>query len=127
MYYSGLVPIVAYILALTHLIWAVRCIRPILGRWTWGLLFSPAAYVFVVSLVLCVTTPLMWNAATKKVKERTGSSYGLLGFVVIVVMLMVVHEVVWGSVPLAYDANGAEHIRMIPFIPWPTEPFWVVD
>ena len=121
-----MVTIVAYILALTHLIWAVRCIRPILGRWTWGLLLSPAAYVYVVSLILCVTTPLMWNAATKRVRGRT-SSHGLVGFVIIVAVLLVLHAVVWGSVPLAYDATGAEHIRMIPFIPWPNEPFWIVD
>ena len=117
-----MVGLIAFILALTHLVWGYHCAAIILERWTWSLLLSPAAYFYFGSLVTCVSMPMQWWVATKNSGGTWQHKAGTLA--VIVFFLFLLHVLVWGSVPLAYDVSGREHIRILPFIPWPDQPFW---
>jgi hypothetical protein len=57
------------------------------------------------------------------------ASRRLLLTAVLVVAAIWVSEIflqflIWGSFPLPVDAQGNERLRLIPFLPWPNQPFW---
>ena len=99
-----------------------------LRYFTWIYLISPSAYVFfsmilasvVLPLQLLFYIPLLFSKDTVNYKKYLYSVLIIIGIAVSAVLLQLI---VWGSCPYEFDSNGYEHLRMIPFIPWPRLPF----
>ena len=97
------------------------------GRhFSWMLLFSPSAYICLGSTFGSVILPIAFMLMIPSFFERGMPRYGrrYLASVGIIlataVSALVLQVVIWGSFPLANDDAGFVHVRIFPFIPWPS-------
>lgn len=99
-------------------------------HFSWILFFSPSAYVclgsvfgsVILPIVLFLMIPGFFEHGMPVYGRRYLASFGIILAIVLSALLLQV--VIWGSFPLANDDAGYVHVRMIPFIPWPsTSPF----
>lgn len=96
---------------------------------SWLVWISPSAYFFWASTVGSVTAPIYGFFMIPALFDREAQAYKrrYLWAVCVVVgstaMSVLCSFVSWGSFPLAADHAGFEHVRMIPFLPWPDTPY----
>jgi len=104
--------------------------RVLIEHWTWGLLLSPAADLWIMLNFVAVLLPVQASLviptffdpkAEELYAHRTRNTltwaFGLPVAVFVLWVLM------WGSFPLENNADGT-YMRMLPFIPWPSAPFF---
>jgi hypothetical protein len=123
-----LIWIIAILLSLTHLTWAWKPVLDVLRHLGFRVLLSPAAYLFFAAMTSTVLLPLYWAANAVEVMKQGDTVAFRVGLVAkavltLAVYLTVLHFLAWGSMPIDYDSTGAERMRMIPFLPWPSTPF----
>lgn len=116
-------------LSLTHLSWVIGTASVIFRHWSWFYLLSPAADLCLGLMFYILFCPLQWAGAASAYiaghDRWTGKTRAVLVAVAVLVgTLFVLHFVIWGSFPIGYDKTGHERLRLIPFIPWPDNPFW---
>jgi hypothetical protein len=109
---------------------AFENIRYLCRHFTWGLLVSPSCVSFLGLTVTSIMLPLGLLSSITTVFEASTSRkllYSARTVALTVGLSVVIQIVIWGSYPLGSDANGMEHIRMIPFFPWPQTSFlqWI--
>ncbi len=61
--------------------------------------------------------PSFFDSETLGHTKRYLLSLGVI--VAIIVTVILLQAVIWGSFPLPVDKNGYIHVRVIPFVPWP--------
>lgn len=99
--------------------------------WSWACFLSPAFYAFISVSFACVAAPLRgsWHVY-RSTMDRV--AFGLLSAFstavwtagLTVAITLSVHVLAWGLFPLEVDKTGDIRLRLIPFIPWPSRPFW---
>jgi hypothetical protein len=100
----------------------------ILKRWSWGVLFSPAAAVCLGAVLASFLIPLKGIALVitflfeKETKASFRSRVVPVAAVALFVLLLpfLTDAIIWGSFPLTVDNAGWHRLRIIPFIPWPS-------
>jgi hypothetical protein len=108
---------------------SLQNIRTIWHHFSLPMLWSPSADFCWFLIVLSVTFPLtqLWLIAYIMVERQLSLRwrYALAGALtaLIFVSSILIQILIWGSFPFEYDAQGFGRVRMIPFYPWPTEPF----
>lgn len=92
-------------------------------RFTWGILFSPSSYIFGAATVSSIAVPIFILKGIPKtfLESQARFTAVAIGIVMIVLWSAAFQIVIWGAYPLGYDKYGNGHLRLIPFIPWPTE------
>ena len=111
-----------------HFDWVV--FRTARARWVWAALLSPSAALCFSSLIanlllpfqLVLLIPGLFDPGEPDVYSKR-YRYALMAIVGIFVIPLLVEAVVWGSFPFNYDPDGTGRLRLIPFVPWPTNPF----
>lgn len=99
-------------------------------RFSWPVLISPAAYIFISCLLASIFLPVQLMLMVPAFFDRESPAYGrryvwsLCVFVGIAAACFVLQVLIWGSFPLPVDQKGYIHFRMIPFIPWPETPLF---
>lgn len=96
-----------------------------LHRFTWGVLFSPSAYLFLAAVFeslylpiqLLFTMPIFFVRDAPRYKRRYILSFCTA--IAIAVSAILLQFVIVGSFPLPLDKDGYIHLRLIPFFPWP--------
>jgi len=109
---------------------AFENVRSLFRHFTWGLLVSPSFYLFAGLTIASIYLPIallisIIGSFTASLSQRF--LYSLRALALIVGLSVMIQVVLWGSYPLGYDANGTQHLRLIPFLPWPHIPFlkWI--
>ncbi|HVS88396.1 MAG TPA: hypothetical protein VHF01_09260 [Candidatus Acidoferrum sp.] len=102
-----------------------------LRRFTWGLFFSPSAYVFVGAMLSTIFFPIkilsmipiafVDDESNELFKKRYG--FSLLAVLAICVGEFFFLTLMWGSFPLEVDSQNYVRLRLIPFFPWPSREF----
>jgi hypothetical protein len=103
---------------------AYENIRALFRHFTWGLIISPSFYCFAATTISSITVPISLLKGMPKIfAEAEGKRLVAVvtGVALILLWSAVFQILIWGSYPLGYDKLGNEHLRLIPFIPWPTE------
>jgi hypothetical protein len=108
--------------------YAYRLLKPAVNRWSWFVIVSPSTYfcfsTMLASILLpiqgMIYTAIFLTASKDDIPKRRLCA--VLTVVAIFVLPAVTDVLLWGSFPLPV-ANDGVHIRMIPFIPWPSGPF----
>lgn len=109
---------------------AFRNISTITRHFSSILLFSPSAYLFIGATVLSVLLPagmllLVPSFFDKEQPGYHGRYRASAGIVfAILVSIVAINFILWGSFPLQVDSESWVHVRMIPFLPWPNSPFF---
>jgi hypothetical protein len=99
-------------------------------HFSWLVWVSPSNYLFWASTIGSVTVPIYGLFAIPALFNREAQAYRrryLWSCCVVIgcmAMSVLCSFVSWGSFPLATDRVGFEHVRMIPFFPWPDTPFF---
>lgn len=113
--------------ALFDLVEGIRWSWILFANWTWALLISPAAALWLASTCGSVLIPLHPLMAIPKLfaLQKGASRYGLAIFLLgsAAVAVFVSWVIIWGSFPLDSCADGV-HLRLLPFIPRPCRPFF---
>lgn len=105
-------------------------IRLVFHRFTWGIFFSPSAYIFFSSILATIFVPLQLLLLIITFFDRENPGYRrrylwtVVAVLGIVVSMFVLQIIIWGSFPLPVDSKGYIHLRLIPFIPWPEQPLF---
>jgi hypothetical protein len=131
LHWVWLVPVSLLVLvaSLLHTVpYAWQVIQLYLHRWSWGALVSPANAVCLSTLFISIAAPITGVFAAFALASNGGPDrrriVGTLGIWILVLVLpLVTDAVIWGSFPFAFDANGVQHLRLIPFFPWPNAPY----
>lgn len=121
--------IVLYII-IPNLTSGLHNVALVFHRFSWGIFFSPSAYVFFSAVITSVFLPLQlllvvlsfFDPDVPLSRRRHLWSFAVV--VVIVLSALLLQAVIWGSFPLPVDKDGYIHVRMIPFIPWPDSPLF---
>lgn len=108
----------------------VRWGRVLVSRWTWGLLLSPAAYFWLGATLSSIVTPVYFVIELPRLFDPrwAGIDYvhryrnAVVATIALVAVVAVCMVVAWGSFPLDWEPDG-EHLRLLPFIPLPSEAF----
>ncbi len=98
-----------------------------LKHFTLGYLISPSAYVFFVAIfssvtvpiVLLITVPHIFSGNDMELYKRK-YLYSVIALLAIFIGSLILQFIIWGSLPFGIDNQGYVHLRLIPFIPWPT-------
>lgn len=99
-------------------------VRALVRHFTWGIFFSPSFYVFAGVTISSITVPInILKSIPKIFVQSEGKRFtAVMSGIALIVFWSAAFQVVsWGSYPLGYDKQGYEHLRLIPFIPWPTD------
>jgi hypothetical protein len=128
-WYLPLCLLVLFYIIIPNAIAGYQNIRMELHRFTWAILFSPSAYIFLPALFASILAPigllnliptLFSRDADNQVYVFKGRYlWALLVALSIYVSAILIQFLIWGSLPLEVDRNREIHIRMIPFYPWP--------
>ena len=87
-------------------------------------MLSPSAFFCFSVMFASVVWPiigLVLIAALVTQRQRWGSV--ILTIVVLLLFPFITDFLIWGSFPLPLDDEGNIHLRLIPFIPWPSGGF----
>jgi hypothetical protein len=101
--------------------WALG--RDVISHWSWILLLSPSAYVWLAVTLSTVALPVQAACAIPCLFQRPAYHpyrYTTMVLAFTTIALAICWIVGWGSYPLNSDQNGYLHFRMIPFIPLPS-------
>jgi len=117
-------------LALFDALEAYKYTRVVIAHWTWGLLLSPAAALWVALELASIALPVQallliltfFHPDTDELYEHRARNT-VLCVIGAPVAVFVIWVLIWGSFPLENGADGV-YMRMIPFIPWPSETFF---
>jgi len=109
---------------------AYRYGRVVLSHFAWPMLLSPACYLWFSVSLASIVLPfqglafirVLFNPGVQEYKHRYRRSVVTFAFVILLIFLTLV--VAWGSFPLDTDSAGAIHLRMIPFLPLPSQPLF---
>lgn len=132
-WYVSLFLLVIYFIIVPNALTAYKNISQVLrvlGHKSWGLLLSPSAYLFFIAELSSLFVPiqmLLWIPVYFENQENNNlRKYGwtLLTVAGIVVFLVVIQIIIWGSYPVGVDAEHYVRLRMIPFFPWPQPPIF---
>jgi hypothetical protein len=104
--------------------------RSLWRHFTWGLLVSPSFYMFVALTLTSPVLPIAFLTAIPETFTASPSQRFIRSLTIllsIVCVSVVIQIFLWGSYPLGWDSDGTEHLRLIPFFPWPRIPFlrWI--
>lgn len=99
-----------------------------IDNFTWAVLLSPSAYIFIASIAASVFMPIrMLMIIPILFDSRFLSKRRYINSLVIVISIIILSVflqfIIWGSFLLPIDKDGYGHLRMIPFFPWPESPF----
>ena len=100
-------------------------------RWSWFGLFSPSAAFCYSAMCASVLLPIYWLGAIAAIMIddiRDMPKRLLNSFLVAAMILglpLLTDALIWGSFPFPVDAEGRMHLRLIPFVPWPSLPYGV--
>lgn len=105
--------------------YAFRLLKLAIARWLWVGLLSPSAYFCFCMLIASVYLPFQGLLFTAGFVTAEGGVarrrfHGILIVVAIFLLPVVTDFLTWGSFPFPVDSNGTGHLRIIPFIPWPS-------
>ena len=103
---------------------AVIALKLAWQRWSWEVVLSPSAFFCFSVMFASVVWPiigLVVIAALVTQRQRWGRV--ILTIVVLLLFPFVTDFLIWGSFPLPLDDEGDIHLRLIPFIPWPSGGF----
>lgn len=126
-WYIPLFAAVIFYLVIPNIASGYKNILIVLDRFSWLVLVSPAAAVFISALIASVMLPVQMMLFVPTLFDRASGTYSrrflytfglVLGIVVACVILQIV---TWGAFPLPVDHDGYVHVRMIPFVPWPND------
>ncbi len=108
--------------------------RLVLNRWSWGIVLSPAAYVYFSSLVATIFFPVKVLALVPVYFDRQAAElysrrykWTLLTLTIIAVGEFVILVLIWGAFPLEVDSSHYVRLRLIPFFPWPDREFLTIQ
>lgn len=97
------------------------------GRWSWFVFVSPSAYFCLTTIVESIIWPVQWLmaipalvSAKDDLQLRRRWLYCSLIVVGVILLPLLTDTLIWGSFPFALDNQNIQHLRMIPFIPWPS-------
>jgi hypothetical protein len=104
--------------------------RSLWRHFTWGLLVSPSFYMFVALTLASPVLPIGFLAAIPETFPASPFQRFIRSLTILLSIMCVsavIQIVLWGSYPLSRDSDGTEHLRLIPFVPWPRIPFlrWI--
>jgi hypothetical protein len=123
LWYVPLVMLVFLPLMLIDAIEGFTCFRILLRNWTWGLLLSPSAAVWCGTVTFSVIAPLnvfrlpaFFNPEGEFYPRRY--RWSVIHVIATLALVLFSWVLIWGSFPLESRADG-QHLRMIPFYPWP--------
>jgi hypothetical protein len=91
------------------------------------LLLSPSADLCVILNTCSLILPIAWlgwlfhilTVPRGTITIRYRMVYSVLIILGIFAVPFIIEVLIWGSYPIVFDDQGFEHIRMIPFFPWP--------
>lgn len=98
-------------------------------RWSWGVLLSPSAIVFLGVLSYSLVYPIQSLILIRSFFDpdspayRRRYLYAIVASVGTFVLAAILEAIIWGSFPLEIDSAGVGHLRMIPFLPWPDRAY----
>jgi hypothetical protein len=103
-------------------------LRSLYRHFTWGLLISPSCIVFLCLTGTSIFLPLNLLSSIPIIFSEPSFAkkltFTLRTIALIVGLSILIQIVLWGAYPLGYDADGREHLRLIPFLPWPRLSFF---
>lgn len=107
-----------------------QVLKPAHDRWTWAVFLSPSAALCLAALVMNLQIPIQLTMLIMTYFDESSPDafrkrYLFTCFTVIAIFIfpLIVECVVWGSFPLNFDSNGVGRLRLIPFFPWPNNPY----
>jgi hypothetical protein len=103
--------------------WTVATL--IFNRWHWAGLFSPSgAFCYTVTIASVIFPVRGVLLASRLLADRNQPWKRIFPVVTLLVLILalplITDTLIWGSFPFTYDSAGYGHIRLIPFIPWPS-------
>jgi hypothetical protein len=130
-HWAWLIPVSLFVLVtpLQHTIpYAWRIIQLYFHRWNWVALVSPSNALCLATLFTSVAAPVQGVLAAFALASDRGKDskrfFVILGIWMLVLVLpFVTDTIIWGSFPFNFDADGIQHLRLIPFFPWPNAPY----
>lgn len=107
-----------------------QVVKTAYDRWTWAVFFSPSAALCLAALVMNLQMPIQLTMLISTYFGESSSGmfrkrYLFTCFTIAAIFIfpLLVECVVWGSFPFNFDANGVGRLRLIPFLPWPSNPY----
>jgi hypothetical protein len=129
LWYLPLAIAIFFLVFLFDLVQGFRYTGILLSHWTWMLLLSPSAAAWFGATLVSIFMPVQVIFQIPTLFDpyegnRDVAHWSALA-VVLVMLLWVFGSwvVIWGSFPLDNATDGI-HMRMIPFVPWPSQSFW---
>jgi hypothetical protein len=122
-------PILVFLLlAVFDALEGYKNVRVLIEHWTWALLLSPAADMWFGLSLFSVVFPLQATVVIPAMFDPENTSAhpirnGALSVIWVPALVFGIQILLWGCFPLqAHD--GHIYMRLVPFIPWPSERFF---
>ena len=104
-----------------------------IGIPSWGVLLSPAAYLYFTTLISTIFFPVQMLSVIPTYFDMKATGlysrrykWTLLTLVGICAGEFLKLALIWGSFPLEVDSSSHVRLRLIPFLPWPDREFLTV-
>jgi dolichyl-phosphate-mannose--protein O-mannosyl transferase len=103
--------------------YAFAALKLVWQRWSLMISISPSALFCFGVMFLSVVWPIAGLMAIAALTRTQRWSHVILTIVALLLFPFVTDFLIWGSFPLPLDDEGNIHLRLIPFIPWPSGGF----
>lgn len=104
----------------------LTAIKLVIKRWNWSGLFSPSAAICFATVAGSIIYPaygliaalaLLGNGCDTRKRRYL---YAAVILAIVAVLPIITDTLIWGSFPFTFDSRGVGHLRVIPFLPWPS-------
>jgi hypothetical protein len=130
LWYVPLSLLVVYYIVVQNAVSGYENIRLVIGRFFWGIIFSPSTYFFFGSILVSVILPIQLLLLIPMLFNKSDAAYrrrylwSLCVILGIIASSAIIQILIWASVPLTVAQDAHIHMRIFPFVPWPDYPLF---